>query len=126
MTKAYSMRMESLDKLFDLLRKERRRYVLYYLEQQNRPVPVEELVAEVARWEADSTNPSISFEEYEKVEISIHHADLPKLSDEPYIQYNPETRYVELTEPPPEFKAILAIAEVAESPRHDTSESEEE
>nr|WP_255767200.1 hypothetical protein [Haladaptatus halobius] len=40
--------MVSLDRVFDLLGKQRRRYALYYLEQQEGPVTVYEVTEQVA------------------------------------------------------------------------------
>lgn len=106
--------MESLDELFELLQKERRRYALYYLEQHDHPVAVEEIIAQVTRWEADTADPEVLNEKYDRLEIALTHTDLPKLSEEPYIRYNRETGYIELTNPPPAYKAIIAIAQVIE------------
>ena len=118
--------MDSLDSLFDMLRKERRRHVLYYLDAQDRPVPVEELVAQVARWDAETDTPPVPEESYKRAEIVLTHTDLPKLSDEPYIQYHREPGHIELTQPPPSFKAIVSLAEVIDNPQIRPTEFDEE
>lgn len=118
--------MEWLDELFELLRKKRRRYALYYLEQQDHPMPVEELVAQVTRWEADSADAEVLNEKYDRIEFALTHADLPKLATEPYIQYNRETGYVELTNPPPAHKAIINIAKVDECTHDELTDVREE
>lgn len=118
--------MESLDNLFDILRKERRRYVLYYLEAHDRPVPVDELVMEVASWASETDIPPIPKETYEHAEIKLTHTDLPKLAEEPYIHYNRETGHIELTQPRPAYDAILSIAEVIDNPPIERTEFDEE
>ena len=118
--------MDSLNNLFDVLRKERRRYVLYYLDAEDRPVPIDELVEQIANWTTDADPHSIPDEKYDRTEIELTHADLPKLSEEPYVHYNRDTGHIELTQPPPAFKAIISIAEVIERPRDNSGDLEEE
>lgn len=111
--------MVSLDRVFELLSKERRRYVLYYLNQQDGPVSVDELAAFVADQEADTPTAPLSDERLEQIELELYHADLPKAADAEYIQYDPDEGVIELTGPPAEFHAILTVAKVIERPdRH--------
>ena len=118
--------MDSLDNLFDVLRNERRRYVLYYLAAQDRAVPIEELVEQVARWGAEEESPPLPDEVYERAQITLTHRDLPKLSDEPYVQYNRDARRIELTQPPPTFNAIVSIAEIIDNPDIDATDTDED
>lgn len=108
--------MEVLDKTFELLGDERRRYALYYLEQQNDAVPIEELVEQVAEWKTDGSIDSITDEKYEQIQVELYHNDLPKASESPYIRYNRQEGMVELTGSPPEMDAIIHIARVIERP----------
>lgn len=108
--------MELLDHVFDLLSEERRRYALYYLEQMDDPVPLEDLAEQVAEWETDGQPESISDEKYDRIEVELYHQDLPKASEEPYVRYNPETKMVELTGAPPELDAVIHVARVIERP----------
>lgn len=108
--------MSSLDRVFELLGKERRRYVLYYLAQQDGPVSVNELAAYVAEQETDAAFPSVPDDQYERLEIELLHTDLPRSGDAAYIHYDRERRMIELTGPPPEFKALLELARVIERP----------
>lgn len=106
----------SLDRVFELLRKERRRYALYYLEQQDGPVPIDEVAEKVAEWETDGVRASIPEELFERVECSLRHTDLPKASEAEYIEYDPKEGVVEVTGTPPEVDAILTVAKVIERP----------
>jgi hypothetical protein len=111
--------MDSLNRIFDLLSKERRRYALYYLERQDGPVSVDELAERVVEWETDPAAVSIPEERFERVEIELHHNHLPKASEAEFVEYNPERREVEVTGTPPEFNAIISIAEIVErAPRN--------
>ena len=108
--------METLDRVFDLLSKERRRYALYYLEEQEGPVSVDEVAAQVADWEnSDATGETIE-KEIENVKMNLYHIDLPKASEATHIQYNRKEGTVELVEESPEFDAITSVAEIIERP----------
>lgn len=106
--------MELLDQIFALLTEERRRYALYYLEQQDGPVSVDEVAEQVAEWETNGT--SVPEGKYENIKVKLRHTDLPKASEAEYIRYDPEEKIVEVTETPPEFDTIISIAEVIERP----------
>lgn len=108
--------MEILDQVFDVLSEERRRYALYYLEQEGGPVPLEELVEQIAAWETNGGAEAISEEKFERVELEFYHTDLPKATDLQYIRYDSEAEIVELTGAPPQVEAILSIAKVIERP----------
>lgn len=108
--------MVSLDLVFDLLSKERRRYALYYLEQQDGPVSVEEVTEQVAEWETNGATVSIPEEKFGQIEVGLLHNDLPKASEAKYIEYNPEEEMVEVTGAPPDVKAIISVAKTIERP----------
>lgn len=108
--------MEILDQVFDVLSEERRRYALYYLDQKEGPVPVEELVEQVAAWETNRTAEAIPEEKFDQVELEFYHTELPKTTDLAYIQYDSEAKMVELTEVPAHVDAIISVAKVIERP----------
>lgn len=106
--------MDLLDDIFDLLSEERRRYALYYLEQQDEPVSVEAVAERVAEWETDGA--PVPEDKFENVEVNLLHKDLPKASQVGYVRYDPDAGTVEVTEAPLEFEAIVSVAEVIERP----------
>ncbi|WP_135830293.1 DUF7344 domain-containing protein [Halorussus halobius] len=108
--------MATLDRVFDLLSAERRRYALYYLEQADGPVPVDELAEQVAEWTTDAATASVSDDEFENVKVELHHRDLPKADEVEYVEYDRESREVEVAGAPPEFDAVLSVARVIERP----------
>lgn len=111
--------MASLSRIFDLLSEERRRYALYYLEQREEPVPVDELAERIAEWEDDPAALDLPENEYRGVEIELEHKHLPKASDAEFVEYNPEEEVVEVTGSPAEFSAILSVSETIERPSSD-------
>lgn len=106
--------MEALDTVFELLRKERRRYALYYLEQQDEPVTIEEVAAVLQEWENGSSGPAT--DEYENIVVSLDHHHLPKAADAKYIEYDREADEIQITGEPAEFQVILSVAEAIEQP----------
>jgi hypothetical protein len=104
--------MVSLDTVFDLLRNERRRYVLYYLDEQEGEVSIEEVTKQVTEWEGDEG--SVPSERYDRIELSLHHTHLPKTAAAEFIEYNAAEGVINVHGTPPEFDAVLTVAEVFE------------
>ncbi|QLG29926.1 hypothetical protein HUG10_20180 (plasmid) [Halorarum halophilum] len=111
--------MASLDRIFDLLSEEQRRYALYYLDRHGGPVSVDELAVHVAEWQSDPGSVSIPDDTFDRIEIDLLHVDLPKAADAPFVQYNQEERTVELTGPAPKFNAVISVAKVIERPNRE-------
>lgn len=123
MAEAYNMR--SLDDVFELLSRERRRYALYYLERADGPVSIEELSAHIAEWE--SSPPDDVPDELRDVVIELEHAHLPKVNDARFIEYDHEEGEVEITGTSPEFSVLLSVARAIEQPsrEHDIEHVED-
>lgn len=111
--------MESLDRVFDVLSKERRRYVLYYLDQSDEPVSIEELTEKIREWESSSDE--LNDETFDDVYLSLTHNHLPKAARAKYIEYDSEESRVEITGEPSEFKIILSVGEAIEKPSEEGS-----
>ncbi|WP_435154398.1 DUF7344 domain-containing protein [Haladaptatus sp. DFWS20] len=108
--------MASLDTIFDLLGDERRRYVLYYLEEQEDAVPVSELVEKVADWESNASEDEIPADKFRSVRVSLVHNDLPKTADVEFIEYDTDEGMVKIEGTPTEFDTILNLAKIIEDP----------
>ncbi|MDL5362926.1 hypothetical protein [Halalkalicoccus sp. NIPERK01] len=106
--------MVSLDTVFDLFSKERRRYALYYLDQQEGRVSIEEVAERVAKWEADCED-DLTPEEYDRIVLSLHHTHLPKTASAEFIEYDAEKGEVNVHGTPAEFEAVLTVAKVLEN-----------
>jgi hypothetical protein len=111
--------MASLDTIFDLLSEERRRYVLYYLRKESGPVPVSDLAEAVADRERASSPEEIPDEALEQIDVSLRHSHVPKATDAEFIEYDREGGVIRLCGPPPEFEALVTVAEIIESPDTD-------
>lgn len=109
--------MATVDSVLDLLSERRRRYALYYLDNQNMPVQIEELAEGVARMEAQTDGGAeVAADSPCSVIIELQHQTLPKAAEVEFIEYDPEEGVVRLTGNPPKFEAILTIAKVLERP----------
>lgn len=106
--------MESLDRLFELFTRERRRYVLYALDEADGPVGVDELAQRISRWEEDGDDADP--ETFEDVVLSLEHTHLPKASRAEYIEYDREAGEIRITGSPTEFTIVLKVSEAVEQP----------
>ncbi len=86
----------SLDLVFDLLSNQRRRYILYYLnDQQDAAVTVSELVDVVAEHEhRPDGSVSDPDEERDRIKMDIQHVHLPKLEDAGLIEHDQRSETV--------------------------------
>nr|WP_236044621.1 hypothetical protein [Halomicroarcula nitratireducens] len=75
---------------------------------------VRELAEAVAEMESDADSSAASETELERYEIKLHHTDLPKADAAEFIEYDADAGVVRLTGEPPEFDAVLTVAEVFE------------
>ncbi|MFP8891505.1 hypothetical protein ACLI4U_17315 [Natrialbaceae archaeon A-CW2] len=104
--------MVEVDAVLELLGAQRRRYALYFLEEQSEPVPIEAVAEAVAAMEAagdDAPGPA-------DVKVSLHHNHLQKAGEYEFIQYDSEKGVVELLDSPPQFDLLLTVANVLEQP----------
>lgn len=86
------------DLIFDILSSPRRRYVLFYLRQQGRPVDLKELSSQVAAWENDIDPEDLTSQQRKRVYVSLYQTHIPKLADAGVVDYDQETGTVQLTE----------------------------
>ena len=106
--------MESLDRLFDVFREERRRYALYALDRADGPVGVEELAERVRRYEGEgAVGPG---DDLAEVVLSLEHHHLPKAAQAEYIEYDRESREIRITGTPVEFEIVLTVSGAMEMP----------
>ncbi|WP_066148769.1 hypothetical protein [Haladaptatus sp. R4] len=108
--------MATLDTIFDLFSKERRRYALYYLDQHSGTVSVDEVVDYVANQESDAPDGSIPDEQYDRIDLSLRQVDIPKTAEIDSIEYNRDEEEINIRGTSTKFNAIVAIAKILEHP----------
>ena len=88
-------RHTSLDRLFEVLTEQRRRYVLYHLNEDNSQVhTLDDLVAQLCTWEREWDNRTDHARDTheENIRIDLHHVHLPELADAGLIDYDAQTQ----------------------------------
>jgi hypothetical protein len=85
----------SMDRLFNTLGDERRRYALTYLSMRPQGVTTTDLVERVAVWECEKHPEDLTSRERERVHVSMTHCHLPKLDSTSAISYNEERGTIE-------------------------------
>ncbi len=86
----------SQDVAFDILSSPRRRYVLYYLKQEDRPIELGELANQIAAWENDLEVEDLTRQQRKRVYVSLYQTHIPKLEDAGIISYEADSGIVEL------------------------------
>lgn len=87
----------SKNELFHLLQNERRRRVLQYLAETDRPVELRKISKHIAAWECDTTPQQLTSTQYQRVYIALYQSHLPTLADAGLIIYNQSRGTVEQT-----------------------------
>ncbi|WP_226008302.1 DUF7344 domain-containing protein [Natrinema salinisoli] len=108
--------MVTLDKIFGLLKDERRRYVLYYLYEQDGPVAIRDVVETIENWEDDPPPEDSSLDKFERISLDIKYNHIPKSDEVQFIQYDSEQSVIQIQGSPPEFDTLVTIARLIEEP----------
>lgn len=73
----------------------------------------------VQEWEAGISSPESVENIDENLAIQLQHRDIPKLRQAEYIEYDPETKEIEISGMPAEVKVLLSVTEAIEQPGED-------
>ena len=104
-----------LSRVFGALAHQRRRYVLYYL-RENEQVGTDELADQVAAWERSVPVDEVSADAAERVHVELVHTHLPKLEDYGLVDYDQRNGDVRYTYPPSVLDDVLKLAADIEDP----------
>lgn len=91
-----------------------RRYVLYYLTEQESPVTFDRLVTRVAARRADSDPDSVDDATLDEVRTTLYHVHLPKLADLGAITYEDTPGEIALTDDTDSLSPFLEPARRAD------------
>lgn len=109
-------RSQKLDILFDVLTDQRRRYVLYYLQQQGGAVDTESLATQLAAWEDACSVDEVDDERRQRMFTDLYHTHLPKLEGAGVIDYDERTGTIRLWEHADLLRNVLRVATWVERP----------
>lgn len=76
------------NEVFDVLGNRRRRYIVYYLINQDCPAACRELAEQVAAWENDAEPDQVATSQYQSVYNSLYQTHLPELEDTGLVRYD--------------------------------------
>lgn len=96
------------DTALDLCQDEYRRIVLAVLAEEQRSLAVTDLTKAILKWNHQTSVTEISEEVQTQIQLSLHHAHIPKLESEGVIEYDVERKRVEPTEQFDQLQPYLA------------------
>jgi hypothetical protein len=85
--------------VFDAIKNLRRRYVLYYLKQEDGAAELGDLAEQIAAWENASRVEEITADQRKSVYSALHQTHLPKLQSAGVVRYDSERGRVTLSNP---------------------------
>ncbi|TKR27960.1 DUF7344 domain-containing protein [Natronomonas salsuginis] len=91
-----------------------RRYVLYYLTNQEAPVSFDSLTTQAAAWDTDSEPDAVDDETLAEVRTALYHVHLPKLADLGVITYEANPGEIALTDDTDSLDPFLEPARQAD------------
>jgi len=77
-----------LDQVFEILKNQRRRYVLQYLDEVEEEVSMSDLAEEIAAWENDKPVSQLSSSERKRVYVGLYQCHLPKMDSMGVVEFN--------------------------------------
>ncbi len=78
----------STGEIFELLRNQRRRYVLHYLKREDQPVELGTLAQQVAAWEYETTPEEVTPTQRKRVYTTLQQTHLPKMDETNILEFD--------------------------------------
>lgn len=95
--------------IFDVLRNQRRRFVLQYLKYAEGPVELGELATQVAAWEYETTTDDVSSEQRKRVYTTLQQTHLEKMDEAGIVEYDADAGLIRATEQTDDLNVYLEI-----------------
>ena len=99
----------SKGEVFEVLRNQRRRYVLQYLKQDSRPVELGDLTQQVAAWEYDTIPEKVTPEQRKRVYTTLQQTHLPKMDEAGILVFDSDSGVIEATDRTRDISIYLEI-----------------
>ncbi|WP_331233261.1 DUF7344 domain-containing protein [Natronorarus salvus] len=96
------------NKIFDVLKNQRRRYVIRYLSEREGPVELRDMAVAMAEWE--NGNDYISHKDRKRAYVSLYQTHLPKMSEYGVIEYDQPRGTIE---PTPRLEQIETYLDIS-------------
>uniref|UniRef100_A0A7D6GRV2 DUF7344 domain-containing protein n=1 Tax=Natrinema zhouii TaxID=1710539 RepID=A0A7D6GRV2_9EURY len=95
--------------IFEVLRNQRRRYILQYLKQDDRPVELGDLAQQIAAWEYDTTLEGVTPEQRKRVYTTLQQTHLPKMDAADILCFDSDRGVIEGTDRTGDISVYLEI-----------------
>ena len=105
-----------LDQVFGILKNQRRRYVLEFLNEADEEVTLSEVAEQVSAWENDKDISQISSKERKRVYVGLYQCHLPKMDAMGIVSFNKPRGVIELGEDTEEVYKYLEMSEEPDEP----------
>jgi hypothetical protein len=102
--------------IFDVLRNQRRRFVLQYLKKVEGPVELGDLATQVAAWEYETPIDEVSSEQRKRVYTTLQQTHLSKMHDAGIVDYDSDAGLINSTDHTAELNVYLEIVPGGEFP----------
>ncbi|MFC3957199.1 DUF7344 domain-containing protein [Halovivax cerinus] len=99
----------SKGEVFEVLRNQRRRFVLQYLKQDDRPVELGDLAQQVAAWEYETTLEGVTPEQRKRVYTTLQQTHLPKMDEAGILVFDSDDGVIESTDRTRDISVYLEI-----------------
>ncbi|USZ70307.1 DUF7344 domain-containing protein [Natronosalvus halobius] len=99
----------SKGEIFEVLRNQRRRYVLQFLKQDGRPVELGDLAQQVAAWEYETTLEGVTPEQRKRVYTTLQQTHLPKMDTAGILRFDSDDGVIEPTDRTSDLNVYLEI-----------------
>ncbi|WP_435345542.1 DUF7344 domain-containing protein [Haloarchaeobius sp. HRN-SO-5] len=106
----------SKGEIFDVLRNQRRRFVLQYLKRRDEPVELGDLATQVAAWEYNSPCEEVTSEQRKRVYTTLQQTHLPRMADANIVEYDPDEGLIQPTPRTRDLSIYLEIVPGSELP----------
>lgn len=105
--------MESVDEILEILTSERRRFVLYCLDESHGSIQIDELAEQITEHEGEDSKASAD-DQLEEIIIQLEHTHLPKIQESVQVTLNRDGDQVQLTGLSPEADILLSVTKAIE------------
>ncbi|WP_435360590.1 DUF7344 domain-containing protein [Haloarchaeobius sp. DFWS5] len=106
----------SKGEIFDVLRNQRRRFVLQYLKRRDEPVDLGSLATQVAAWEYRTPCDDVTSEQRKRVYTTLQQTHLPRMSEANIIRYDSDEGLIQPTARTRDLSIYLEIVPGSELP----------
>ncbi|WP_135806124.1 DUF7344 domain-containing protein [Halorussus marinus] len=107
----------SREEIFEIVSNQRRRHVVHYLHQRDRPVELRELSTHLSAWENEEAPAEVTHDERRRVYTALRQTHLPKMDEANVVEYDADRSVIESSDGIEDVELYLDVVPDAEIPR---------